>query len=377
VPQRSRHSQRQVEVVITRPTVPYLAETVALIRRTGVQHIRFRALAATGPAADAAITLVPRYGLLQPVLEDAIQTALRHDMTVHVEGIPRCVVPKFPEVCCPTDATQWALPGATAAVAPSAAAGPGCAECPGPPVCLGAPRHYAARFGSAEFSSEGADQGRAVRVQPLEPPASGDTVHPPPPRRGRQPSTRVASAVRQAQRISLGGDPMAGRAPIASSPQTISVQFGVDEPSRDIRQRLVRAAQHGAATLRIDGDSLAHPAALELLREALRLSFDAVEVAGHAHHMSDCSDANLFHLRGLARFDIVLHGADAQSHDQITGQAGSFDAACTVAERISRLTGIEVGIVPTDLDPSTVSDLEAACAAGALPPLAPSPVPVN
>ena len=80
----------------------------------------------------------------------------------------------------------------------------------------------------------------------------------PPPRAGRTPATRPADAVQQAGRASLGGDPMAGVAPVAI-PAVIRTEFPAPsriacpvcgdhehapaspEPTRSLRVRMVEA----------------------------------------------------------------------------------------------------------------------------------------
>jgi hypothetical protein len=62
--------------------------------------------------------------------------------------------------------------------------------------------------------------------------------------------------------------------------------------------RLVHAAQQGAATLQIAG-LLDHPGALELVREALRLSFANVVITGDLAGLANAPNNKLFQLRAL------------------------------------------------------------------------------
>ncbi|MAY81835.1 MAG: hypothetical protein CL930_13780 [Deltaproteobacteria bacterium] len=96
------------EVTLTRPTTPYLEETVAWLVRFGVKSVRFRMLRRRGPATMEYITLAPRLGLLEPSLEAAIQLGLRHGLQIEVEGLPHCAIPRFPEVHVPTP--RWMAP---------------------------------------------------------------------------------------------------------------------------------------------------------------------------------------------------------------------------------------------------------------------------
>jgi MoaA/NifB/PqqE/SkfB family radical SAM enzyme len=364
----------EAEVVITRPTMPHLTETVAYLQRLGVAHLRFRTIAPTGAAAAHEIALIPRLSLMQPSLEHAIQTALRHEMQVYLDGIPACVVPDFRDRIIGKTDTEWAFP-----------LGPqhhpefqrprqrdGCADCPNSDDCLGAPRGYGTRFGWAEFASEGQAQQQRAEVQPSPLPLSGASVQLPPPRAGRQPATRVQAAALQARQHNLGGDPMAGRAPLPSDSDTLRFCFRADQSTREIRQLLVNLAQQGAACLRLDGDSLQHPHVLALLRDSLRLSFERVQVVGYLHHLAHLNDTELFQLRDLHRVDMVLDGSDAETHDQTTGIKGSFDEAIATGQRIFQLTKTTVGVVPGHTDLQLNEALLDGWHQGILPPLAPN-----
>ena len=168
------------EVTLTRPTTPYLEETVAWLVRDGVKTIRFRMLRRRGPATMEYITLAPRLGLLEPSLEAAIQLGLRHGIQIEVEGLPHCAIPRFPEVHVPTP--TWMVPKGIATphldrVVDDHASPQGCAPCL--PGCNGKPYEYVQLFGWTEFSTE-TDSPRD-EIAPIEPPRSGDAVQPPPP----------------------------------------------------------------------------------------------------------------------------------------------------------------------------------------------------
>jgi len=331
----------EAEVTLTRPTAPYLVETISLLVRHGVNAIDLRLLERRGPAAEDYIALAPRLGLLQPLLEDAVRQALRHGVDVRLIGVPLCAAPSFPECHIPADSRTWAIPEGIE-VQPTDPSDAGCPGCPGAPGCSGAPAGYGTLFGWAEVQSEGGPQARAQPVQTRPLPASGDPIPPPPGRAGRAPATRLRAAVRQSEHSNLGGDPLAGRHLDPDAAEVVAIEFMPDLPTRHIRMRLVRAAQHGAHTLRIQGASLQHPEAHDLIREAQRLSFDRVEVWGEGSLLDGWSDPQLRHLRGLAELNLVLLGEDASTHDARTGVPGSYAATQRVVERVARLAGIPV-----------------------------------
>ena len=359
----------QAEVTITRPTAPYLLETISLLVRHGVSSIYLRMLRPMGAAAEDYVALAPRLGLLQPILEDAIRQALRHGVAVQLDGVPLCGAPGFPECHRAPQSVVWAIPEGVRTPPPFSNAETGCPGCPGPPECNLPPQGYTRRFGWTELQSEGGIQARAHPATSLPRPRSGEDVPLPPGRAGRAPATRLRAAVRQSENPNIGGDPLAGRHPDPDAAKVVAMAFAPHETSRTARLRLVRAAQHGAHTLRIEGESLHHPDAHVLLREAQRLSFENVDVRGEVSAMDTWSDAQIFHLRGLRRLDLVFFGTDAAAHDAQTGTEGSFDASLRVAKRISRIASIEVGAA------SGTSDAALTEALRALLPAAPSPEP--
>lgn len=155
-------------------------------------------------------------------------------------------------------------PTARAHARPAARA-TGCTDCP--PHCPGYPADYAERFGSAEL-------------------------------------WRVA------------GRPQRARIRVVISP---------DEPTRDVRRRLVAAAMCQPTTLRVIGVAR-HPARAELLRELQRLSVPEVELAGLLHGLTTLSRADQLRLRGFARLDAALLGASPQAHDAAVGEPGAWAA---------------------------------------------------
>jgi hypothetical protein len=332
--------QLEAEVVLTRPTAPYLLETTSLLLRHGAQAIHFRYLECIGPAKADYIALAPRLAQLQPALEASIRLALRHDVRATIVGVPLCGAPSYPE--CHTGPAQmpWALPaGLTRTPAPRAEVG--CPACPGSPACSGASQDYTERFGWAELQSEGGPQARLQPVTPSPRPVSGPQVPTPPARAGRAPTTRLRSAIALSELGNLGGDPLAGRS--CEGSDVANIELGPQTPTRVLRMRLVRAAQNGASTLRIVGASLQHPEAHELLREAQRLSFEQVEVSGDGRAFAEWSDTQLRHLRGLSLLTLLVPSDDE-------------DALTSTVQRIERLARIKVQLstTATHLDPTTL-----------------------
>lgn len=375
-----------VEVVVTRPTMDHLGELVELLGRLGVAELDIRPITARGPAEPHYVTLAPRVGLLQPMLESAVSEAVRRGMKVRVHGFSRCTAPGVAPYRVVEGGVTWEL----VRRAPWSFLGPhlapppatrGCATCPGSPECAGAPSDYARRFGLLEFLSE---DNRWVNPAGIVPPALEGGLVEPPARAGRFPPTRVSYPRRWAARPTLGGDPLAGVA-ARQAPEVIRVIFVAPgrvkptflgdaqpaeaETTRAVRIRLVRASQHGVRRLRIaSASSLAHPDAGELLREAARLGFPEVEVAGEASALDDMSDMALRRLRGITRLDVALYGPDAERHDAVMGRPGAFDAAMRAFDRISALVpSIELGCYGILTDASSLEAFAEAWEMGDLP----------
>ena len=72
-----------------------------------------------------------------------------------------------------------------------------------------------------------------------------------------------------------------------------------DVASRPLRQEMVRLAQQGATTFVVTGD-FSHPDAVELVRDALRLSQPRVELEGDLRPLASWSPRQRLALRGLA-----------------------------------------------------------------------------
>lgn len=135
----------EVEIVLTRPTIGHLDETVALVTRLGARGVALRRLTAQGTAAADFIALSPRLGLLSAPLEDAMAAADAAGVPAWTEGVPTCMAPASRLRATPTGRT------------------PGCADCPAD--CPGYPTDYAERFGLAElWRVAGAPSREQIRV---------------------------------------------------------------------------------------------------------------------------------------------------------------------------------------------------------------------
>lgn len=327
---RSAGMQVAVKLCLTRPTMDLLPETVGLLGRLGVSRLQVQRLRRRGPAAAAFVTLSPRIGLLEPILEAAAQRAREAGMDLRIEGLPRCAGPRLPAAGLATHFECEHLPedagltGLAAALAPEAPA-PGCPACPGLPHCAGAPADYVARFGRTEIDSE-----TGARPQPIPQTAPQHPVPPPPPRAGRAPATRLRFARRQAMAADLGGDPTAGDAAMPPPP---ALELALRGSSRQLRQTLVRLAQEGAPQLRLT--ELDHPDLYSLLRDALRLNFDQVELHGDLRPLAALDDRQLFALRRLHR--VVARGPQ---------DADALAQRDAVLSRISRVKGVLIDATP-------------------------------
>ncbi len=349
---------------VTRPTGPYLEEAVDLFARLGARAVTLRRPVARGPMAGQDITVAPRLALVSKELERAAAVAARSGLHVRVEGFPACTAPGLRPHQLAVGAVRWALPpqGRWPFLQPRfepPAHERGCATCPGGTACAGAPTDYTLRFGRAEIDSEGSKVVNPGTL-PATPLAGGEVY--PPPRAGRAPPTRPAYARLAARLPSLSGDPLVAQSK-GAVPDSLRVVFLAPskitdpvlgdapqpvepEPTRGIRIRLVRAAQHGAHTLRIaSAGSLWHPEIGELLRETTRLQMGRVEVAGDVSGLDRLTDMELRRLRGIARIDGALFSTDPTEHDAIAGHAGAFEATLRVLDRLGSLVpSLSVGV---------------------------------
>lgn len=356
--------ETEIECSVTRPTAPYLEEAIELFVKLGAKAVVLRRPTARGPLAGQDVSVAPRLALMARELEKAALLGARSGLVVMLEGFPRCVAPAAQAHLLLAGSVVWALPasGAWPFLRPRFEPPPferGCATCPGDATCSGAPSDYTARFGRGEIESEGV---RLVNPGTLPPtPLAGGEVYPPP-RAGRAPPTRPAYARLAARLPSLGGDPL-----VAQARQVVPPSYRVvflapgriadpvlgelpgptaPEPTRDIRIRLVRVAQHGAPLLRVaSAGSLWHPEIGDLLRETTRLQLPRVEVAGDVAALDRLSDMELRRLRGITRIEGALFGATAEAHDAIVGRPGAYDATLKALDRLGSLVpSLHVGV---------------------------------
>lgn len=75
----------EVEVLLTRPTLPHLGETLDVLHRLGVRRARIRRIERRGPAAEDYIALSPRLARMRLPIEEA----WREDMELTLLGVPR------------------------------------------------------------------------------------------------------------------------------------------------------------------------------------------------------------------------------------------------------------------------------------------------
>ncbi len=348
----------ELEIVLTRPTASHLVETVDVAAHVGASALFLRRLVRRGPAVDAFVTLSPRIGLMEPWIEEAASAALRHGMSVNLEGLPRCAAPALPpHVFAPPP--RWLVPSGPAWTRAAAALETPsgqvrCPSCPGPPACAGAPDDYTGLFGAREFESEAPpssvrgtpstvpDAPSSVSGVPI-PSGVDDPTRPPPPRAGRSPATRLRAVHVQLGRGDLAGDPAPAR---GHAPADVAVvAWTAEESTRAVRVRLVRASQEGATTLRIaGGPGLRHPCAAVLLREATRLSVPRLELRGELSGLSALSDDELRRLRRFAAAVAELKGPTPAEHDAAVGTPGAFDATVDALQRLHRATRRRVDV---------------------------------
>lgn len=331
------------EVVVTRPTMPHLAETIDVLTRAGVRTIVLRRLTAADVEPARFVLLAPRLSLLTDDLERAVTIALQRRARVEIRDFPPCTAPRLQRLFARVDAEVWLM---TEDAAGRVAASHGCADCPGAPRCGGAPADYVARFGWEELADPGPVAARVrenVAVQ-----------------RDAQPSGTMVLSWRGPRRLRCDG--------CADDPPTVSDGSPAGpESTRAIRARLVDAARFRPATLRLVGaELLAHPNAAALLYDAVRL-FPNVECAGEGSAIVKWRDVDMRRLKTLRRIDVALYGPEASSHDAHCGIAGSFAATLRGAERLRAETSIAVGAYAILHDARLIPRFVAAWNGGELP----------
>ena len=326
------------EIVVTRPTMPHLAETVDVLTHVGVRVISLRRLTAVDVGASEFVLLSPRMSLLADDLERAATIALQRRARLVIRDFSVCVAPRLRRLFAGPDGEAWVT--ADGAVGARVEGAPGCPGCPGPPACAGAPADYVSRFGWEEFADPAPSAARVRETVA----AQQDTP----------PSGTMLFAWRGPRRVRC--EACADEHPTAGP-----------ESTRAVRARLVEAARHRPAVLRLVGaELLAHPSAAALLFDAVRL-FPRVECAGEASAVVGWTDVDLRRLKELHRIDVALYGPDATSHDGHCGIPGSFAATLRGVERLREQNSIAVGAYAIIHEARSVPLFAAAWSRGELP----------
>ena len=329
------------EVVLTRPTMPHLAETVEVLARVGVRSVSVRRLSAADTDGVDFVPLSPRLDLLEKSLERAATVALQRRVRLRLRDLPLCAASRLRRLFAAPESEVWVM--ADGSVRARAGVGAGCATCPGLPQCAGAPPDYIARFGWEEFRDPIAD---ALRVHE----SVTDQQRP-------SAAAPLIFAWRGPHRVRCES---CGDAPTAGTLQP-------HESTRVIRARLVEAARYRPAVLRLVGaDLIAHPQAAALIFDALRL-FPHVEVAGEASAAVDWSELDLRRMKDLKRLDVAFYGPDAATHDAHCGIPGAFAATLRAVERVREHARIPVGAYAVVHDARWVAAFADAWNGGALP----------
>lgn len=331
------------EIVLSRPTMPHLAETIEVLARLGVRTICLRRLTAREVDGPEFVALSPRLSLLEESLTQAAAVALQRRVRLTLRDLPLCVAPRLRPLFAARNSEAWVMPDGS--ISTGADSGYGCPTCPAAPQCVGVPRDYGLRFGWEEFAEPTPTAARvseAVRDQ--------QTGHP---------SQTMVFQWRGPQRVRCAA--CADAAPAESNAQQ------PHESTRVIRARMVQAALHRPTSLRLVGaDLLAHPQAALLIFDALRL-FPRVQVAGEASAVANWSDLDLRHLKDLHRIDVALYGPDAATHDEHCGIPGAFEAMQRGVERLRSQTSIQVGAYAIVHDARGIPAFAAAWESGDLP----------
>lgn len=332
----------EAEVVVTRPTMPHLAETIDVLTRVGVRTISLRRLTAADVEGHELVLLAPRLSLLADDLERAATIALQRKVRLVIRDFPVCAAPRLQKLFARSDTEAWLT---TEGIVPArVAGGPGCPGCPGAPRCAGAPADYIARFGWEEFADPAPIAARVdenVAAQQSVP-SSGTMVF----------------AWRGPRRVRCDG---------CGDGHATAGEHAGPESTRVVRARLVEASRFRPATLQLVGaELLAHPNAAALLYDAVRL-FPHVECAGEGSAIVKWSDVDLRRLKDLRRIDVAFYGPDAASHDAHCGIAGSFAATLRGVEHLREKTTIPVGAYAILHDARAIPRFVEAWSRGELP----------
>ena len=374
----------ELEATLTRSTLPHVVELVELAARLSVSAVHIRRITSGGAVAAEQVMLTPRIAQARPQLFQAVQLGWSRGVSVMLWGFPHCACPEQPEAF--AGAPRWLA--VTSELQEEGRAKPQSRNESSSPKA------------AASVSATGPGDNAALRDKELQ--EEG---------RAKPQSRKESSSAKSAVSVSATGlcgfaalreipstsgqgtlrcrdcpeacpgapadyvarfGPMEFVAAPTAAPSVVRVAFceadGAPIPTRDLRLRLMRAAQVGATTLRIaDGTSLSHPATAQLLRECTRLSFQRVELCGEGSGLAALTSGDLYPLRAVSRVDLGLMGADAASHDLAVGKPGAFDATLAAVAQIRKVTGVQTAVYCASEAPDVVAACEAAWKAGALP----------
>ena len=270
------------EIVLTRPGAQQLPELAELLARIRPLRVVFRVPVAAEVSRDRRVMLVPRLPLVIPFMDAAVERLEQSRITCIAENFPICAgAPDVPRRICRVHA------GAPIEFV----------HCDGcdPSRCSGVQRDYVEAFGWDDLA----------------------------------PQTPRADIVLVPLR--------------AASPVTCGqcVDAGEESSARSLRMQLTRAASTGAKTLRIIGSgAFWHRDAPSLLRDAARMSFDRVEVAGEASGLARFTDSQLARLNGITTIDFPLFGPDAASHDAHCGIEGAWALTWSAMDRLREFADV-------------------------------------
>ena len=305
--------QVHVECTPTRPCMGLLKETIGVLGRLGVHTVWIRRPRLEWMNADDQIALSPRLGLLEPELREAQNAAERLGLRVHWVGFSICSVSGIRGPRWASDA--WVDVSGVPLVPLHE---PVSCQCATP--CEGLPGDYIQRFGWQEFQL-----GPSTRIRSVS-------------RRVMSPKGRFSRGPKQTRlRIEFGG------------PHTdLHERFNdhvVVEASREIRRRMVEAAQTGTSMVEVcNSGMLLHPDAEDLLWELTRLSFERVRIAGDLSLLAKGSERLFRRFKGIHEVYAVLYAPDATTHDQFCGQAGAQTASLEALDKFMRFSGAQTGV---------------------------------
>src|SRR4030095_4329307 len=100
------------EIVLTRPTMRHLSETIEVLARSGVRNICVRRLHALDvDGAAQFVPLSPRLELLGESLESAATLALERRVRLQLRALPLCVAPRLRPLFAAPESELWVLAG--------------------------------------------------------------------------------------------------------------------------------------------------------------------------------------------------------------------------------------------------------------------------